>query len=378
MYIWQRSDWPHFRWDRDQVLPALSQAHLEQGRLLGRMERLGFELQARAELEAVTEEAQKSSEIEGEILDLASVRSSVARHLGIPAAAIAPEDRRVEGIVELTLDATKNYAAPVTRKRLLGWQVSLFPTGRSGLRTIKAGTWRNESSGPMQVVSGRHGRERVHFQAAPAARIDQEMKDFLAWLNQSHTLDGIVHAAIAHLWFVTIHPFDDGNGRIARALADLSLARSENSPQRFYSLSAQIRRDREAYYDSLERTQKGDLDITRHLLWFIGCFSRALDRAQETCGGVLRKADFWQHHAQVDFNQRQRTVLNRYLDGFEGKLTARKWMALAKCSIATAQRDLAELVEGGILLPNPGGSKNTSYSIAESLPVREATVSTSR
>jgi Fic family protein len=377
MYIWELADWPHFSWDRDRLTLALAEVHLKQGRLLGRMERLGFELQSRVELEAVSDEALKSSEIEGELLDLVSVRSSVARHLEIPGIAPRPADRRVDGIVELTLDATRNSAAQVTRERLFRWQAALFPHGRSGLRIVRIANWRDESSGPMQVVSGPHGRQRVHYEAPPASRLGSEMENFLAWLNRAHKLDGVVHAAIAHLWFVTIHPFEDGNGRIARALADLSLARTENSPQRFYSLSAQIGREREDYYDSLERAQKGDLDLSAYLLWFIGCLSRALDHAEETSAGVLRKADFWQRHAQVDLNQRQRTVLNRFLDGFEGKLTARKWMALAKCSAATAQRDIAELIERGLLIRNPGGSKNSSYSLAEPKP-EGVTISTSR
>jgi len=366
MYIWELPDWPYFRWNRDRLLPVLEAAHLKQGRLFGRMERLGFDLQTNAELQAITEEALKSSEIEGEVLDLATVRSSVARRLGIPDGAIGPEDRRVEGIVEMTVDATKNFAAPVTRQRLFGWQAALFPTGFSGIRRIRVGTWRDDSAGPMQVVSlsGPFGREKVHFQAPPAARIEAEMEAFLAWFNAPLGLDGIVYAAIAHLWFVTIHPFEDGNGRIARALADMSLARSENSPQRFYSLSAQIRRERPGYYASLESAQKGDLEITERLLWFADCFTKAIDAAEELCAGVLRKADFWQRHVLTTLNQRQRKVLNCYLDGFEGKLTAPKWARIAKCSMATAQRDIKELADQGLLIRNAGGSKNTSYSVA--------------
>lgn len=331
------------------------------------MERLGFDLQLDAELQAITEEALKSSEIEGEILDPAGVRSSVARRLGVPDAAMHPEDkdRRAEGIVEMTLDATKNFAASLTRERLFAWQAALFPTGRSGLKPVKVGAWRDESSDPMQVLSGPHGRERVHFEAPPAARTETEMEAFLAWFNERPASDGIVQAAVAHLWFVTIHPFENGNGRVARALADMSLARSENLAQRFYSLSGQIRRDRAEYYGSLESTQKGDLDITARLLWFTECFSRALDAAEQACRGVLRKADFWQRYTLSDLNERQRKVLNRYLDGFEGKLTARKWRAIAKCSIATAQRDIKELADRGLLIRNEGGSKNTSYDIAD-------------
>jgi Fic family protein len=366
MYIWQLPDWPHFRWDSDRLVQPLAAAHLKQGRLLGRMERLGFELQRNAELLATTEEAIKNAEIEGEILNPESVRSSVARRLGVPDAAIGPEDRQVEGIVEMTLDATRNFADPLTRDRLFGWQAALFPTGRSGLLAIKVGRWRDDAHGPMQVVSAGVGREQVYYEAPPAARVEAEMEAFLAWFNKPQTIDGIVHAAIAHLRFVTIHPFDDGNGRIARALAEMSLARSENSPHRFYSLSGQIRRDRSDYYGSLEGTQKGDLDITARLLWFIECFFKTLTAAEETCSGVLRKADFWQRCALTPLGERQRKVLNRFLDGFEGKLTARKWAAIAKCSMPTAQRDIKELIDRGLLIRNEGGSKNTSYAIINS------------
>lgn len=364
MYIWERVDWPHFRWDGDRLSPVLEEAHLEQGRLLGRMERLGFDLKTKAELEAITEEALKTSEIEGEVLDLATVRSSVARRLGIQDAAVVPEDRRVEGIVEVTLDATKNFKVPITRERLFGWQAALFPTGYSGTRRIRVGIWRDDSDGPMQVRSGPHGHETVHYEAPPATRIESEMLAFLDWFNAPPSLDGIVHAAIAHLWFVTLHPFEDGNGRIARALADMSLARSENSSQRFYSLSAEIRRERPSYYASLEAAQKGDLEISERLLWFTQCFTRALDAAEKSCSLVLRKADFWQKHVLTILNERQRKVLNRYLDGFEGKLTAPKWASIAKCSMASAQRDIKDLTEQGVLVRNPGGSKNTSYSVA--------------
>lgn len=365
MYIWELSDWPHFRWDNERLVQPLAAAHLKQGRLLGRMERLGFDLQRKAELLATTEEAIKSSEIEGEILNPESVRSSVARHLGVSDAAIGREDRQVEGIVEMTLDATKNFAASLTRDRLFGWQAALFPSGYSGGRAIKVNGWRDDAQGPMQVVSGVGGRERVYYEAPPAARIQAEMEAFLEWYNTPHPSDGIVDAAVAHLWFVTIHPFEDGNGRVARALAEMSLARSENSPQRFYSLSGQIRRDRADYYESLEGTQKGDLDITARLLWFIETFSKTLAAAEETCSGILRKADFWRQYGPTHLNERQRKVLNRFLDGFEGKLTARKWTAIAKCSMPTAQRDIKELIEKGVLVRNEGGSKNTSYSVIE-------------
>jgi len=367
MYIWELPGWPHFRWVDSRLIEPLGVAHRKEGKLLGLMARLGFDLKLTAEVEAITEEALKSSEIEGEMLNRESVRSSVARRLGVPEAALAPEDRRVDGIVSVTLDATKNYAAPLTRERLFGWHAALFPTGYSDIRRIKVGGWREDTRGPMRVVSGRVGKEKIHFEAPPAERVDNEMAAFLHWFEEPRMIDGILHAAIAHLWFVTIHPFDDGNGRIARALADMSLARSENSPYRFYSLASEIRRERPGYYATLEQTQKGDLDITERLLWFVDCFSHALDAAEKACRGVLRKADFWQRHALTPLNERQKNVLNRFLDGFEGKLTAQKWKALTKCSAATAQRDIKDLTDRGLLIHNEGGSKNTSYRIAETV-----------
>ena len=366
MYIWELPGWPHFQWDAEKLLKPLADANLKQGRLLGRMSQLGFDLQLKAEVDALTEEAIKSSEIEGEHLNPESVRSSVARRLGVPDAAIRREDRKVEGIVAITLDATKKFSTPLTRERLIGWHAALFPTGYSEFHKVKTGGWRDDADGPMQVRSGPTGNEKIHYEAPPAERVEMEMQAFLAWFNEPLTIDGIVHAAIAHLWFVTIHPFDNGNGRIARALADMSLARSENSPQRFYSLASEIRRERPDYYASLEGAQQGDLEITQRLLWFIECFSRALDAAEVACAGVLRKADFWQRNAQAPLNERQRNMLNRVLDSFEGKLTARKWAVIAKCSMPTAQRDIKDLIDLGLLIRNEGGSKNASYSIAAS------------
>jgi Fic family protein len=363
MYIWQLEEWPEFRWDADRLSETLAIAHRKEGQLLGAMARLGFDLKLAAEVEAMTEEALKSSEIEGEALNRESVRSSVARRLGVPEAALAPEDRKVDGIVSVTLDATKNYAAPLTKKRLFGWHAALFPTGFSGMDAIRVGKWRDDASGPMQVVSGPIGKPKIHFEAPPAERIEADMAAFLKWFEKPRGMDGIIHAAVAHLWFVTIHPFEDGNGRIARALADMSLARWEDTPQRFYSLSGAIRHARPQYYATLERAQRGDLDITERLLWFSGCFSAAVDAALETCESIFQKAEFWQRHALTPFNERQRKVLNRLLDGFEGKLTAVKWAALTKTSMPTAQRDIRELVEGGVLVRNPGGSKNTSYDL---------------
>lgn len=366
MYIWELPDWPHFRWDTDRLAEPLANAHFKEGFFLSKMGRLGLAERYKAEVEALTEEAIKTSEIEGEHLNPESVRSSVARRLGVPDAAIGPEDRRVEGIVEMTLDATKNFNALLTRQRLFGWHAALFPTGYSRLRSIKAGAWRDDADGPMEVKSGPFGHEQVHFQAPPAERVEAEMDAFLTWFNEPLRIDAILKAAIAHLWFVTIHPFEDGNGRIARALADMVLARWDKSPQRFYSLASEIRRERPAYYASLESVQKGDLEITERLMWFIECFSRAIDAAEVACTTVLRKADFWQRNALVSLNERQMSMLNKVLDGFKGNLTVRKWALIEKCSMPTALRDIKELIEQGLLVRNEGGSKNASYSIAAS------------
>jgi Fic family protein len=363
MYIWEQPDWPKFAWDDRALIEPLAAARLCQGRLLGRMQSLGFDLKLEAQLAALTEDVLKSSEIEGDILDGASVRSSLARRLGIPQAATAPADRRTEGVVEMMLDATAHFDRPLTAERLFAWQAALFPTGFSGMARVKTGGWRDDAAGPMQVVSGPIGRERVHYQAPPAARVEVDMGAFLEWFAAPPDTDGLLRAGLAHLWFVTIHPFDDGNGRIARAIADQALARSEGSPQRFYSLSSQIRRQRADYYAILEATQKGGLDVTRWLRWFLACFTRAIDGAEASSAGVLRKADFWRAHDKVAMSERQRAILNRALDGFEGHLTARKWAVLSKCSSASAQRDIADLVEKGVLRRNPGGSKNTSFGL---------------
>lgn len=364
VYLWERAGWPNFSWDAKALLEPLATARHRQGLLLGRMVQLGFELQREAQLEAVTEEVVKSSEIEGEHLDRASVRSSVARQLGLPdAGVLAPADRRTEGVVEMMLDATRNHAQRLTKKRLVGWHAALFPTGYSGLQPIKVGGWRDDAQGPMQVVSGPIGRTKVHFQAPPAERVDSEMRQFLEWFHRPPEMDGLLRAALAHLWFVTVHPFDDGNGRIARAVTEMALAQLEASGQRFYSVSSQIRRERSGYYDILERTQKSSLDITEWLVWFLSCFTRAVDAAERTSARVLRKADFWRSHALDALSPRQTKVLNALLGDFEGKLTAKKWAALTKCSVDTAQRDIADLVGRGILQKNPGGSKNTSYSL---------------
>jgi Fic family protein len=365
MYIHELSEWPEFTWNRDRLAEPLADIRHRQGRLLGHMEALGFNLRQEAILETLTVDVIKSSEIEGEKLDTGQVRSSIARRLGVDIGALKPTDRNVEGIVEMMLDATRNYAQPLTVERLFGWQASLFPTGRSGLSKITIGAWREDKTGPMEVVSGAIGRERVHFEAPAAKRLPGEMKAFLRWFNANTGTDLVLKAGLAHFWLVTIHPFEDGNGRIARAIADIVLARSEDSPQRFYSMSAQIRQQRSAYYEILEQTQKGDLDITPWMEWFLDCLGRAVDGAQTMLGGVLAKARFWERNQAVPLNPRQRLILNRLLDGFAGKLTTSKYAELTKCSQDTAWRDILPLIDHGILVRNPSGGRSTSYSLAK-------------
>ncbi len=341
----------------------LSASRFKQGNLLGKMSRLGFDVNLLAQLSALTEDAVKTSEIEGEVLDRADVRSSLARRLGVDEAGVTSADAKVEGVVEMLLDATQNFDKQLTKKRLCGWHAALFPTGYSGIGKVRTGKWRNDIDGPMQVVSGAVGKGKVHFEAPPAECIDDEVQAFLTWFNNRIEPDGLLRAALAHLWFVTIHPFEDGNGRIARAIADMALAQSEDCGQRFYSMSGQIRAERKAYYEILERTQKGSLDVTPWLMWFLECLGRAIDGAETVCGAALRKAEFWQSHDGNTFNERQRKVLNLWLDGMEGKLTVPKWSKLTKTSMATAQRDVAELVNRNVLHRGAGGSKNTSYDI---------------
>jgi Fic family protein len=367
-HIHELPDWPNFGWDQQSLASVLATVRHQQGRLIGRMEGLGFPLQQEAVLQTLTEDVVKSSEIEGERLDQSQVRSSIARRLGMNVGGVDVVDREVEGVVEMMLDATCNYDQPLTAERLSGWHASLFPTGRSGMRKLRVGTWRDDNTGPMQVVSGPIGRERVHFEAPAAGRLEREIRAFLHWFNEDGGrtgVDDVLRAGLAHLWFVTIHPFDDGNGRIARAIADMVLARSEHSAQRFYSMSAQIRHERNDYYEILERTQKGTLDVTPWMEWFLGCLGRAIDGAPTTLASVLKKARFWQTVRDVPINGRQRLVLNRVLDGFEGKLTTSKWVTIAKCSSDTALRDIVDLVERGVLIRNPGAGRNTSYSLAE-------------
>ena len=390
-YIHEISDWPDFTWSSDSLAAPLAAVRHRQGRLIGRMEELGVKLREEAVLRTLTTEVVKSGEIEGAHLNEQQVRSSLARRMGlniaglVPAArhvegaeqhtrssfarrlgldiaGLAPADHDVEGVVEMMVDATQNFARSLTAERLFAWHAAMFPTGRSGLSKIIAGAWRTEDSGPMQVVSGSMGHERVHFEAPHALRIEQEMRAFLNWFENSNmNIDSVLKAAIAHLWFVTIHPFDDGNGRIARAIAELALARSEQTAQRFYSMSAQIRLERKIYYDMLEATQKGTLDITNWLAWFLDCLDEAFIGAEPTLGSVLQKARFWETHAGEKFNDRQRAIINRLQDGLEGKLTSSKWATLAKCSQDTALRDIDDLLKRGILAKEAAGGRSTSY-----------------
>ncbi len=362
-YVHQLPDWPRFRLDGAKAAERLAAIRHQQGRLIGHMEGLGFNLRQEAILKTLTDDVLKTTEIEGERLDAEQVRSSIARRLGIDIGALKRADRNVEGIVEMMLDATRNYRQPLTRERLFAWHGSLFPTGRSGLTKINVGTWRPDSTGPMQVVSGAIGHERVHFEAPAAGRLDQEMSVFLKWFNANSRLDPVLKAGLAHLWFVTVHPFDDGNGRIARAIADMQLARSEQSSQRFYSMSAQIRQESKGYYGILERTQQGTLDITPWMDWFLNCLGRAIEGARTALASVLQKARFWESIASISLNDRQRLVVNRLLDGFEGKLTNAKWAKLVKCSPDTALRDIQYLLGHGILVRGPEGGRSTSYTL---------------
>ena len=362
-YIYQRNQWPEFTWDSNHLVTLLGEARNLQGRLLGKMETLGFDLRNEALLDTLTLDVTKSSEIEGEFLNPDQVRSSIARKLGIEIAGSVDSDRNVEGVVEMMLDATQHCFEPLTADRLFDWHAALFPTGRSGMYKITVGDWRKDTTGPMQVVSGAMGKEKVHFQAPDSAQLAQEMKQFLDWFNGNAATDLVIKAAVAHLWFVTIHPFDDGNGRIARALTDMLLAQSDKSTQRFYSMSAQIRIERKQYYHLLEKTQKGNLDITDWIVWFLTCLVNALKATGTVLTKVLFKADFWQKHAGTILNERQKKLVNRMMDGFDGKLTSSKWAKIAKCSKDSAVRDINDLINKGILQREAAGGRSTSYEL---------------
>lgn len=367
-YIWQADHWPDWHFDLAALAQPMAEVSRAQGLLLGRLADVGMALRDQASLAALTEDVVRTSEIEGETLSVASVRSSIARRLGVDIGALAPVDRHVEGVVDMVLDATTNHFAAVTRERLFGWHAALFPTGYSGLSPIRVGAWRDDAGGPMQVVSGPVGRQRVHFEAPPADRLEAETERFLAWLNRDAGEPALIKAGLGHLWFVTLHSFEDGNGRVARAIGDLLLARADGSPQRFYSVSAQIQRERSAYYDILERTQRGGMrqdimDVTEWLAWFLDVVRRAVQQAHATLDVVLAKARFWQRCAAVSLNERQVKLLNRLLDGFDGKLTSSKWAVIAKCSPDTALRDISDLLEKGVLRKTAAGGRSTSYEL---------------
>ncbi|MEF8701286.1 MAG: Fic family protein [Candidatus Accumulibacter sp. UW20] len=362
-FIWQQDDWPHWRFDHERLAQPLARVHQSQGRLLGRLQDLGIGLREQASLQVWTQDVLKTSEIEGETLNPDSVRSSLARRLGMDIGALAPADRNVEGVIDMVLDATQQHASELTPQRLFGWHAALFPTGYSGLARIRVGAWRDDALGPMQVVSGPLGRQKVHYEAPPADSLAAGMSDFLRWFNSDQPLDPVIQAGLAHLWLVTLHPFDDGNGRIARAVGDMALARAERSTQRFYSVSAQLQRERRDYYDRLERTQRGTLEVTDWLEGFVGCLQRAIDGAEETLAAVLAKASFWQRWAGTPMNERQIKLLNRLLDGFEGKLTSGKWAVIAKCSSDTALRDIHELLARGVLMKSDAAGRSTSYAL---------------
>lgn len=363
-YIYQQAKWPEFYWDESRLATLLANVRFKQGKLLGSMEGLGFSLKAEASLQSLTQEVLKSSEIEGELLDADQVRSSIARRLGIEIAGLVPSDRDVEGVVEMMLDATQKFQEELSAERLFGWHSSLFPSGRSGMYKIVAGGWRNNTKDdPMQVVSGAMGRERVHYQAPDSDVLKDEMAKFLDWFNNITNLDPVIKAGIAHLWFVTLHPFDDGNGRIARAITDMQLARADETPDRFYSMSAQVRLERNKYYDILEQTQKGSLDITEWLVWFLECLGRAIAATDKTLASVLKKGKLFEASNAQGLNDRQRYMLNRLLDSFEGKLTSSKWAKITKCSQDTAARDIHNLIERGILVKEDAGGRSTSYKL---------------
>ncbi len=361
IYIHERSDWPDFRWDDRTLSPVLAELRHRQGRHLGRMQALGFDLRTEAVLRVLTDDIVKTTAIEGERLDPNEVRSSVARRLGLDVGGLVPASRDVEGLVEMMLDATRHHDRKLTAERLFDWHAALFPAGRSGMRRITVGAWRPKEADPMQVVSGPVGREIVHFEAPCADRLEDEMARFLVWFEDSARIDPVLKAGIAHFWFVTIHPFEDGNGRIARAIADMMLARADGSSERFYSMSSQIEAERKDYYAQLEKGQRGDLDLTEWLVWFLGCLDRALDRAERSLTAVLYKAELWERANRHPVNERQRLVLNRMLDGFRGHMNTSKYAKIAKCSTDTALRDIRDLLEWGVLVRNPGGGRSTSY-----------------
>lgn len=363
IYIHQQNEWPTFSWDNEQILLSLGTVRNMQGKIMGRMESLGFDLRKEAELDTLTQDVLKSTEIEGELLNPDQVRSSIAKRLGLEISGSVVSDRNVDGMVDMMMDAMQHFDKPLTTDRLFNWHSALFPAGRSGMYKITVADWRNDSTGPMQVVSGAMGKEKVHYQAPDSTLIESEMVRFIDWFNNENNIDLVLKAAIAHLWFVTIHPFEDGNGRITRTLTDMLLARSDGNSQRFYSMSAQIRKERKQYYEILESTQKGNLDITNWLLWFLNCLMNALLSTESILSKVLFKAEFWNKHSKFILNERQRLLLNKLIDGLDGKLTSSKWAKIAKCSSDTALRDIQDLIDKDILRKEDAGGRSTNYEL---------------
>lgn len=363
IYIHQKENWTDFNWNEKLVSKKLAETRNLQGRLLGKMESLGFDLQDEAVLNILTLEIVKSSEIEGEILNLEQVRSSVARRLGIELAGAIESERHIDGIVEMMLDATQKYNSPITKERLFGWHSLLFPTGWSNMHKITVADWRKDTTGPMQVISGAMGKEKVHFEAPESERVESEIKNLIAWIETENKLDPVLKAAIVHLWFVTIHPFEDGNGRMTRAITEQLLARSDNSSKRFYSMSSQIREERKHYYKILEKTQKGNSEITDWILWFLNCLSNSFESASIILAQTLIKAEFWRLNSTTILNDRQQKMLNKLLDGFDGKLTTSKWGKICKCSQDTALRDIQDLIKKDILQKEKSGGRSTNYEL---------------
>lgn len=362
IYIWQQTDWPDFTWDDAKLSYKLGRVRGLQGRLVGRMSALGFDLKNSAMLDALTADITKSSEIEGEILNVDQVRSSVARHLGIEIEGLPEADRYIDGVVQVMIDATQNYMQPLTAERFFNWHAALFPTGRSGVYKITFADWR-QGAEPMQVISGAMGKEKIHYQAPDSDHVPYQMKLFLEWVNGNQKIDPVLKAAIAHLWFVTIHPFDDGNGRISRTITDLFLARADEMPHRFYSMSAEIRKQRKGYYEMLEKTQKGSLDITNWLEWFLDCLEAALLDTEKSISTILQKAAFWDKYRLVSMNERQIKMVNLFWDGFDGKLTSSKWAKITKCSPDTALRDIQDLITKGVFRKTDEGGRSTNYEL---------------
>jgi Fic family protein len=384
-YVYQTKDWPEFLWDNDLLLNLLGEVRNLQGKLVGKMEALGFDFREKALLKTLTLDVLKSSEIEGEIYKVEEVRSSLAKKLGMDLPDLVPYDRNIDGVADVLVDATRNNRDLLTEERLFSWHAALFPTGRSGMfkitvgnwrqdeggpmyyvwnyGTMHVGNWRQDEGGPMQVVSGAMGKEFVHFEAPASKRVPKEMAEFIDWFNEETQLEPVLKAAVAHFWFITIHPFDDGNGRIARALTDMLLARADGINQRFYSMSAQIQKERKRYYSILESSQKSSVDITSWNVWFLECLKKSLLATDGILADVLQKSDFWREHAQTQLNERQHKMLNKVLDGFEGKLTTSKWAKISKCSSDTALRDIQDLISKKILKKEELGGRSSAYEL---------------